>query len=53
MYWGMDSTGEGMLMVRDSSPGWATYFIVFICLGAFFALNLFDGVVIDNFNGET
>ena len=53
MYWGMDSTGEAMIMVRDTSPGWAAYFIVFICLGAFFALNLFDGVVIDNFNSET
>ncbi len=53
MYWGMDSTGEGKIMVRDTSPGWASYFIVFICLGAFFALNLFDGVVIDNFNSET
>ena len=53
MYWGTASPGKDMLFVRDSKPMWAAYFCFFIALGAFFALNLFDGVVIDNFNGET
>ena len=28
------------------------YFVVFIILGAFFTLNLFIGVIIDNFNQQ-
>jgi len=29
---------------------WYIYFMIFIIFGAFFTLNLFIGVIIDNFN---
>jgi len=35
---------------RDQSYGWNAFFVVFIIFGAFFTLNLFIGVIIDNFN---
>ena len=41
------------MFVRDINNWWALYFIFFIAVGAFFTLNLFDGVVIDNFSNET
>jgi len=53
MYWGMDTPGEGQIFIRDFNNYWAIYFIFFIAVGAFFTLNLFDGVVIDNFGNET
>jgi hypothetical protein len=38
--------------IRDNKPAWAGFFMFFIVVGAFFILNLFDGIVIDNFNSE-
>ena len=32
------------------SKYWYIYFMAFIVIGAFFTLNLFIGVIIDNFN---
>ena len=31
---------------------WAVFFIMFIFVGSFFLLNLFDGIVIDNYYRE-
>ena len=53
MYWGTDTPGKDLIMIRDYRIGWALFFCFFIAVGAFFTLNLFDGVVIDNFNSET
>ena len=50
MYAAIDQRGEGMQPVRDSNPLWAVFFIVFLIFGAFFILELFVGVTIDNFN---
>jgi len=47
---GVDSRGIGAHPVRDSAPGWAAFFVGFMVVGNFFVLNLFVGVVIDNFN---
>ena len=50
MFWGTDSPGPGKMFERDYQLGWALFFAFFIAVGAFFTLNLFDGVVIDNFD---
>jgi len=50
MYSGIDGRGEGLQPKRDSNPAWALYFISFIIVGNMFILNLFVGVVIENFN---
>ncbi|KAA0159275.1 hypothetical protein FNF28_05910 [Cafeteria roenbergensis] len=47
---GVDSRGLGMQPRRDANPGWAAFFVAFMVVGNFFVLNLFVGVVIDNFN---
>ena len=52
MYWGTDTPGPDLIMIRDYNIGWALFFAFFISVGAFFTLNLFDGVVIDNFFNE-
>jgi len=50
MWQGVDSRGVEMQPVRDNSPGWVWFFMFFMVVGSFFAVNLFVGVVIDNFN---
>ncbi len=50
MYSGVDSVGVGLQPKREAQAGWAFYFIGFIIVGHMFILNLFVGVVIDNFN---
>jgi len=52
MYWGRDQKGPNMIEGRDESMIWSAYYSLFIVVGAFFLLNLFDGIVIDNFNKE-
>lgn len=39
-----------MQPVRDHGEGWTLFFIAFMVVGSFFIINLFVGVVIDNFN---
>ena len=39
-----------MQPVRDFNRLWAIYFVVFLVLGAFFILELFVGVIIENFS---
>jgi Ion transport protein. len=50
MYAGVDARGVDMQPVRDASPAWVFFFMFFIVVGSFFVMNLFVGVVIDNFN---
>lgn len=54
LYAGMDAPGRlGQNPQRNGNPGAALYFIVFIIIGSFLVLNLFVGVVVDNFNRLT
>ena len=50
MYAAVDQRGIEMQPIRDNNPFWALFFIVFLIVGAFFVLELFVGVVIQNFN---
>jgi hypothetical protein len=52
MFHGMDSLGPEKVTKRDYNFYWSIYFCFFIVSGAFFLLNLFDGIVIDNFYRE-
>ena len=49
MYAAMDSTSIDMLPVRNFSVGWMIYFFVFVLLSGYISMNIFVGVVIDNF----
>ena len=53
MWRGVDSQGMEKVPVRSYNIYWSIYFVFFIIVGCFFTLNLFDGIVIDNFNMET
>ena len=46
----MDSVGPGVAPERNDTNPVALYFIVWIFIGSFFAMNLFVGVIVDNFN---
>lgn len=50
LYAGVDATGIDSQPIKDYNPGWTVFFCLFIVVGAFFTMNLFVGVVIDNFN---
>ncbi|KAM6162737.1 sodium channel protein type 11 subunit alpha [Erethizon dorsatum] len=50
MYAAVDSTETGAQF--EANPLMYLYFIVFIIFGSFFTLNLFIGVIIDNFNQQ-
>uniref|UniRef100_A0A8D2LHF5 Sodium channel protein n=1 Tax=Varanus komodoensis TaxID=61221 RepID=A0A8D2LHF5_VARKO len=66
LYWttvkvNFDNVGIGylaLLQVVERQPKWEhskymyLYFVIFIIFGAFFTLNLFVGVIIDNFNQQ-
>ena len=47
---GVDSIDIDVQPTREANMLYYIYFVVFIILGAFFTLNLFIGVIIDNFN---
>lgn len=49
MYAAIDQRGIGMQPIRNHNPAWAVFFIIFLIFGAFFVLELFVGVTIDNF----
>lgn len=36
--------------IKENNLGYYAYFVLFILVGSFFTLNLFIGVIIDNFN---
>uniref|UniRef100_A0AC11BV26 Sodium voltage-gated channel alpha subunit 5 n=1 Tax=Ovis aries TaxID=9940 RepID=A0AC11BV26_SHEEP len=66
LYWtkvkvNFDNVGAGylaLLQVYEEQPQWECnlymyiYFVIFIIFGSFFTLNLFIGVIIDNFNQQ-
>jgi hypothetical protein len=45
-----DSVDVDKQPIHENTPAAYLYFVVFIVFGAFFSLNLFIGVIIDNFN---
>ena len=50
MYAAIDQRGVEMQPIENSNPIWALFFICFLVFGAFFVLELFVGVTIENFN---
>ena len=50
MYAAVDSNGIDMQPILNQHYGYIYFFIGFIVIGSFFALNLFVGVVLDNFD---
>jgi hypothetical protein len=50
MYAAIDQRGIGMQPIKNSNPIWALFFVCFLIFGAFFVMELFVGVTIDNFN---
>ncbi|KAG1692321.1 hypothetical protein DVH05_025491 [Phytophthora capsici] len=49
----IDATDVDMQPIRDNNMWWAAFFVVFMMFGSFFVVNLFVGVIIDNFNKMT
>jgi len=49
MYAAVDSAGIGMEPIRNNRPALIYFFVLFIITGNFYALNLFVGVLLDNF----
>ncbi|XP_036886349.1 sodium channel protein type 10 subunit alpha isoform X3 [Sturnira hondurensis] len=52
MYAAVDARGVTLQPKWESSKYMYLYFVVFIIFGGFFTLNLFVGVIIDNFNQQ-
>ncbi|XP_012590773.1 PREDICTED: sodium channel protein type 11 subunit alpha isoform X2 [Condylura cristata] len=52
MYAAVDSRGKDKQPYFETNPYMYLYFVVFIIFGSFFTLNLFIGVIIDNFNQQ-
>jgi hypothetical protein len=50
MYAAVDTSGIDMQPIRDNSLHWVWFFMLFILIGGYLVLNLFVGVVVDNFN---
>uniref|UniRef100_A0A8D2DS21 Sodium channel protein n=1 Tax=Sciurus vulgaris TaxID=55149 RepID=A0A8D2DS21_SCIVU len=48
----VDSKGVNKQPAFEANPYMYLYFVVFIIFGSFFTLNLFIGVIIDNFNQQ-
>ncbi|ETL93484.1 hypothetical protein L917_08354 [Phytophthora nicotianae] len=49
----IDATGIDMQPIRDYNMWWAAFFVNFMMFGSFFVVNLFIGVIINNFNKMT
>jgi len=49
MYQGVDARGVGLGPKRDHQPAIAFFFLAFEIVGNFFILNLFIGIILDNF----
>lgn len=47
---GVDATEIDMQPIPNYREGWAFFFVAFILVGTFFVMQLFVGVVIENFN---
>nr|XP_051691510.1 sodium channel protein type 11 subunit alpha isoform X1 [Oryctolagus cuniculus]XP_051691511.1 sodium channel protein type 11 subunit alpha isoform X1 [Oryctolagus cuniculus]XP_051691512.1 sodium channel protein type 11 subunit alpha isoform X1 [Oryctolagus cuniculus]XP_051691513.1 sodium channel protein type 11 subunit alpha isoform X1 [Oryctolagus cuniculus]XP_051691514.1 sodium channel protein type 11 subunit alpha isoform X1 [Oryctolagus cuniculus]XP_051691515.1 sodium channel protein ty len=52
MYAAVDSRDKDVQPVFEANSCMYIYFIIFIIFGSFFSLNLFIGVIIDNFNQQ-
>jgi len=52
MFDAIDSRELDLQPHREVNFGMYVYFVVFIVFGSFFTLNLFIGVIIDNFNEQ-
>ncbi|BFZ11652.1 hypothetical protein BsWGS_14691 [Bradybaena similaris] len=52
MYDAVDSTDVGLQPVTEGNTYYYIYFVLFIVFGSFFTLNLFIGVIIENFNTQ-
>ncbi|NXM62017.1 SCN5A protein, partial [Illadopsis cleaveri] len=52
MYAAVDSQGKDQQPKMENSLSMYLYFVFFIIFGSFFTLNLFVGVIIDNFNQQ-
>ncbi|KAM3598194.1 uncharacterized protein V6R79_014892 [Siganus canaliculatus] len=50
MYDGLDAVGVGQQPVRNHNPWMLLYFISFLLIVSFFVLNMFVGVVVENFH---
>ena len=50
MYLGIDAVGEDMQPLENYNEWRVFYFIAFLLLVSFFVLNMFVGVVIENFH---
>jgi len=50
MYASVDQRGKGMQHARDMTTAWVGFYWAFMVIGAFFVLELFVGVILDNFN---
>ncbi|GLE00221.1 hypothetical protein PINS_up008948 [Pythium insidiosum] len=46
----VDARGIDMQPERDNNTVWVFFFVAFILIGSFFVVNLFVGIIIDNFN---
>jgi hypothetical protein len=49
MYAGVDATGIDMQPIVNYGEPWVLFFVAFMIVGSFFMMQLFVGVVIDNF----
>jgi hypothetical protein len=49
MFGAVDSRGVDMQPVRDANRWWVVFFIFFMLIGSYFVLNLFIGVILNNF----
>ncbi|XP_073686753.1 sodium channel protein type 2 subunit alpha-like [Garra rufa] len=52
MYAAVDSRSVEQQPIKENSLYMYLYFVIFIIFGSFFTLNLFIGVIIDNFNQQ-
>ena len=50
MFWAMDSSGPNLPRVRNDSSAVCIFFVVWTFVGCFFAMQLFVGVVVEQFN---
>ena len=50
MFWAMDSVGPGEPRVRNDFSGACLFFVAWTFVGCFFAMQLFVGVVVEQFN---
>ena len=46
----MDTTSKGHAPVRNDFSAFSLYWLAWMFLGSFIALNLFVGAIVDNFN---